>query len=430
MTETVDANASDKRYRRNFLALITDWIMYGTGMNFVSFTTVIPAFVISLIDSKIALGLVSTVSVVCWNFFQLVSAKRLEAMRYKKPFLLKVTPGERIPWLIIAIATFFLATRDPLLVLLLFYVSYATINISSGLCTTAWLDILAKAIPEKRRGFYFTTANLIASIVGLASGVAVAFYMSTFDYPANYLACFLTAFLFILISWIAIALVDEPPSNVREDSSSFSEYLRKLPKILNENRDYRLFIISGLIGSFGGIASSFYTAYAIDRFKAGSFEIGLFTSVFVGAQILSNVLWGFIQAKYGHKTVLVMGGAVGAFAVIVAMLASSLNHFLMVFVLTGASFSSFMISNFPLLMEMAPEKDRPTYMGLSSAIKSPFIAIAPIMGGFIIDEYGYLPAFILSLVFATISTIILAMVRQKPRAGVEVSIREKLIKRF
>ncbi|MGQ9596539.1 MAG: hypothetical protein ACUVUS_03980 [Thermoproteota archaeon] len=88
---------TDKRYRRNFLVLLIDWMSYGTAMNFVSLTTVLPAFVMSLTDSKIALGLLSTISVIGWNFFQLISAGRIERKKFKKPFLLRITPGERIP---------------------------------------------------------------------------------------------------------------------------------------------------------------------------------------------------------------------------------------------------------------------------------------------------------------------------------------------
>lgn len=428
MVEAVDANVSNKRYRRNLLVLIIDWTTYGTAMNFVSLTTVLPAFIISLTDSKIAVGLVSTISVIGWNFFQLISAGRIERRKYKKPFILRITPGERIPWLIIGLSTFFLATRHPLLVLTIFYISYAIISTSSGLSTTAWLDILAKAIPERKRGFFFATANLIASILGFASGFIVAFYMDFFKYPVNYFMCFLTAFVFILVSWIDITFIDEPPSNLSEEPNGFKEYLGKLPKIIKNDRNYIFYTLSGIIGSFGGVASSFYTAYAIDRFKAGGFEVGLFTSVSIGAQILTNILWGFVQEKYGHKTVLIMGGIAGISATITAMLANSLNYFLLVFALTGASFSSFMVSNFPLLMEMAPEDERPTYIGLSSALKSPFLAMAPLIGGLMIEEYGYFSTFIVSMIFATISTIVLTKV--KPRVHAEIPMREKLIRRF
>jgi MFS family permease len=428
MGEAIDTHASNKRYRRNFLVFIIDWTMYSTAMNFVSLTTVLPAFVISLTDSKIAVGLVSTISVMGWNFFQLVSAGRIEGRRYKKPFILKITPAERIPWLIISISALLFSTENPLLALLIFYVSYIMISVSSGLCTTAWLDIIAKSVPEEKRGLLFSTANLIGSILGLASGMVVAFYMNHFYYPLNFFMCFLTAFIFVSISWIDIRFIDEPPSNVNGGSSSFKEYLGKMPEVIKKDRNYMFYTLSGIIGSFGSIASSFYTAYAMNRFKAGDLEVGLFTLVFIGAQILSNILWKLVQDKRGHKTVLVIGGVIGISATIIAIFANSLSYFLLVFALTGASFSSFMVSNFPLLMEMAPEDERPTYIGLSSALKSPFLAIAPLIGGLMIEKYGYFPTFIVSAVFATISTIILMKV--SPRAPVEILMREKFIRRF
>ncbi len=430
MAQALDDKASGKRYRRNLLVLLIDWMTYGSAMNFVSIATVLPAFIMSLTDSKIAVGLVTTISVLGWNFFQLVSAGRIEMRKYKKPFLLRITPGERIPWLIIAFSTILLAEKDPLLALLVFYASYITINVSSGLCTTAWLDIVAKTIPEEKRGFFFATANLVSSVLGLASGVAVAFYMNFFKYPVNYFMCFLTAFILVSISWVDITFIDEPPSNVTGKPRSVREYVGKIPRIIKNDVNYMFYTVSGIVGSFGGIASSFYTAYAIDRFKAGGFEIGLFTSVTVGTQILANILWGFIQERHGHKTVLVAGGVAGILATIIALLATSPSHFLLVFALSGASFSSFMVSSFPMLMEMAPEEDRPTYIGLNSALRAPSQAVAPIIGGLVIEKYGYPPAFLASALFSTASTVVLARVRQKPRGPAGHSILGRLLKRF
>jgi len=424
-----EIDALQKRYRRNLLVFIIDWVAYGTAMNFVSLTTVLPAFVSSLTDSRIAIGLLSTISVLGWNFFQIVSAGRIEGKKYKKPFILKITPGERIPWLIIGISTLLFATSKPLLALSMFYILYATISISSGLCTTAWLDIIAKSIPEDKRGFFFSTANVIGAILGFASGFVVAFYMDFFSYPFNYFMCFLTAFIFISISWIDINFLDEPPSNVSGSSKGFREYIMKLPKIIKNDRNYLLYTISGIVGAFGGIASSFYTTYAIDQFNAGDFEVGLFTIVFVGAQIIASVLWGVIQEKYGYKRVLVAGGITGAMGVILSMTAGSVSHLLIVFALAGTSLSSFMVSNFPMLMQMAPENERPTYIGLSSALKAPFLATAPLIGGFIVERYGYFPMFMVSLIFAIASIITLAGVKTPP-VSTKTPLRERLIKRF
>jgi len=254
--------------------------------------------------------------------------------------------------------------------------------------------------------------------------------MNFFKYPVNYFMCFLTTFILVSISWVDITFIDEPPSNVAGKLRSVREYVGKIPRIIKNDVNYMFYTVSGIVGSFGGIASSFYTAYAIDRFKAGGFEIGLFTSVTVGTQILANILWGFIQERHGHKTVLMAGGVAGILATIIALLATSPSHFLLVFALSGASFSSFMVSSFPMLMEMAPEEDRPTYIGLNSALRAPSQAVAPIIGGLVIEKYGYPPAFLASALFSTASTVVLARVRQKPRGPAGPSILGRLLKRF
>ena len=82
------------------------------------------------------------------------------------------------------------------------------------------------------------------------------------------------------------------------------------------------------------------------------------------------------------------------------------------------------------LMEMAPEEDRPTYIGLNSALRAIPQAVAPIIGGLIVEDHGYDLAFLASALFSAVSVVILARVRQKPRSYVKASIRRNLLKRF
>ena len=64
-------------YRRNFLALLGDYVGFSVAMTFVGSTTVLPALAGYLTDSEIAVGLVSTVSTGAWMLPQLFFANML-----------------------------------------------------------------------------------------------------------------------------------------------------------------------------------------------------------------------------------------------------------------------------------------------------------------------------------------------------------------
>ena len=67
------------------------------------------------------------------------------------------------------------------------------------------------------------------------------------------------------------------------------------------------------------------------------------------------------------------------------------------FVITSSVTDGMTIANMTYIMDIAPEKKRPTYIGLLNTIISPFTLI-PILGGYIINISSYYVIFIISIV--------------------------------
>jgi len=68
-----------------------------------------------------------------------------------------------------------------------------------------------------------------------------------------------------------------------------------------------------------------------------------------------------------------------------------------------------------LIMELGEDSLRPTYLGMGRTLTGSFLLIAPVVAGFLVEEYSYLVMFIVSAVFIAIAAILMARVEDAPR---------------
>jgi len=397
-------------FRWNFLVASLDFGIFMAAMSFVSTLTVLPAFVSHFTSSNLLIGLIPSIATLGWFLPQLVSANYVERMEVKKRFIVTFTAGERFPWLFMALTTLLL-WENPLLALVFFFALYGVSNSTAGFLGPAWMDMLAKVIPQGRRGMFFGFGNFLGSLLGVVCALLVGYIMKIHVFPSNFALCFFSAFLLTLVSWVFLGLVKEPRSPVVKKSSTFLEYLSGLPRVLGADRDFSFYLLSSVILSFGGMATSFYTVYAIKSLNLTGEDIGLFTALTLASQTVAYLLWGYVGDKRGHKLVMEASALSGVIGALLAFYASSINHFYAVFLVTGVSMSAGMISGMNIALEFSPPEKRPTYVGLASTIRAPFVSLSPIMGGILADSFHYTFVFLLTSVMLTAGLTLLLFVK-------------------
>ena len=77
--------------------------------------------------------------------------------------------------------------------------------------------------------------------------------------------------------------------------------------------------------------------------------------------------------------------------------------------------SSFMISGLPIILEFAPPDRRPTYIGINNMLISPALALSPLIGGIVAENFGYQYVFRISLIANIIGLTILYLGVIDPR---------------
>ncbi|RLC89746.1 MAG: MFS transporter [Chloroflexi bacterium] len=379
----------ERNYRHNATVNVLDGTFFWLGASFIASRTILPLYVSHFTDSKLALGLLSMIAATGWLLPQLFTANWVQRLPRKK--VLPVHLGlftERLPVLLMVPAAW-LATRSPTLALVAFFVLFAWHVVGAGVVAVAWQDMIAKVIPLDRRGRFFGITNFGGTATGVLGAVAAAWLLDRYDFPQGYVLCFAAAAVFILISWVFLALTREPVQVSQEPAVSQREYWRRLPTILRADLNFRRYLLSQVVVTTGGMAVGFLAVYAVQRWRLPDSQAGSFTASMLIGQALSNLLFGVLADRKGHKLVLEWSTLLGALAVGLAGLAPAPAWFHAVFALTGASAAGFMLSGIMIVFEFSIPDVRPTYIGLNNTVSGVVAAVAPLLGGWLAGVAGY-----------------------------------------
>ena len=323
MTAARDEDFVEENLSWNIWTLGADYGLFMIGLAFVSSATILPAFAASLGASTVLIGAIPAVMTVGWFLPPLFAAAHTERLPRKLPFILKWTGWERVSFPVLALIAFFGADRAPALSMWLVLLMLLVMTAVGGLLMPAWTDLVARALPMRIRGRFFGLASLAGTAAGLGSAVLTSWALANLASATAYGACFLAATLFVGLSWVALALVREPPATRAPATVDFWTHLGRVPALLREDRNFSWYLVSRVLTFGGVIGSGFFTVYALRVLEAPAVEVGVFTALLLAGQMVGQVLLGWIADRTGHRLILVIATATAAAMNLVAIAAGS-----------------------------------------------------------------------------------------------------------
>lgn len=405
----------ERNYRHNAVVNVLDGTFFWFGASFMASRTILPLYVSHFTDSKLALGLFSMIVSTGWLLPQLFTANWIQRMPRKKVGVVNVGLfTERLPVALMVPAAW-LAVRFPTLALIAFFALFAWHVLGAGVVAVSWQDMLAKIIPLDRRGKFFGITNFGGTATGVLGAAAATWSLNRYDFPYNYMFCFAAAAVFIFVSWVFLAFTREPAQVSHEPVVSQREYLRRLPAILRSDANFRRYLLSQVVTSVAGMAVGFLAVYAVRRWQLSDSRAGGFTTSMLVGQALSNLLFGALADRKGHKLVLELSTLLGALAVGLAGVAPAPVWFYVVFALIGASTAGFMLSGIMITFEFSAPDVRPTYIGLNNTVVGVAAGIAPLIGGWLAGAIGYHTLFAVAFVIGMVGLALLHWSVREPR---------------
>src|SRR5262249_34684087 len=170
----------------NFMTLGGDIAVFYLGLSISSAFTVLPLFVHHLTPNNVAVALIPAIRALGIYGPQLLVASNVERRRHVMPFILVLTTLERVPYLFLAVATRWLAQGHPAVLLVCFLLFIFLAVASGGLTFPAWLDLVARAIPNEWFGRFLGFWSGLGGLLGIGGAAGAAWLIAHVMWPLNF----------------------------------------------------------------------------------------------------------------------------------------------------------------------------------------------------------------------------------------------------
>ncbi len=406
--------------RRTYPRGIVNGIFAFTGSRVADPNTIVPLLIHRLSGAAWVVGLVLGLKGVIEALAQVAVARSLDSRDRKKPAYVLGSLTQSLTYIAVAVVLWFAESIPNAVVMAVFIVALLGYRAGLAISGLALNDILTKSIPTTRRGSVHMWRKLGALVVvffGVTPFVAWAIGADApFEFPRNFGVLFAASVAATGCGWLLFAQVREPASRATERTVTWRQHLRRGLTLFRDDCCYRRVIrIRLLVGIAAGIRP-FLVVFATAVWNLPDEVAATFIATQICAEFLGAVVAGHISDRIGNRRailfmiwsmILCSAAAVLAAAatwdVPLELFGREVNLQVIIlgaaFVGSGLFLASLQIGYNNYLMDIAPEAQRPSYIGFSTAFTVP-LAIAPMLFGWGADLFGYQPAFVSALVLA------------------------------
>lgn len=390
------AELREKYFKRNFVFFVLDNVFFCFVISILSQVTILPYFVESLTDSKVAVALIPALAIIGYNITPFLGTLHCVRSHHKRRLMMWLSVIQRITIALIALSAGIVKVSSPTVSLVLFLVAYLLYNMSNGYMAPIWNQVFASAI-NRKRGLYVGLNSSLGSILGFLFGFVVADILANIAYPNNFIYMFGVATIAGIISTTCLGQVKvvEDPSEVNSEFT-LKKLFSKIPDILKTDVKYKRFLSARIFIALGEISFSFFVGKMILDFAAGDSTVGTANIIIMIFQAIFSIIWGVLGDKKGFNIVFIGIGIVGLTASILALTAPTVVVYLACFAMVGMIMRSIQDANTNCILHYSPPDSVSLYSSLTALILLPFNGILVIIIGAFADILGYPIIFITS----------------------------------
>jgi MFS family permease len=400
--------------RYNVTMNLLDGTLFGLALGFASFSTIIPLFVSQLTESAILIGLAPAFHSIGWQLPQLFNAGQIARAREYKPMVLRNTIHERAPFLVLGITAFLIPWIGIQTALLVTFLALAWQGIGGGFTANPWTSLVSKIIPPESRGTFFGVQGALVNLAMSGAAIGAGYLLDTVAFPNNFAISFFIGSLLLVGSFVAIAQTREPRDEEKVVSEEQVHFWEDAKAILKRDPNFNWFLVTRFLFQFMMMGAGFYILLGVRRFDMDAVTAGYLTATLTLTQTVANAGMGWLGDKIGHRVMLLTGAVASAAGSILAWFAPSIMWMYPAFILAGIGNVAMWTIGITFTVGFGSDSERPTYIGLSNTLITPATILAPIIGGWMIDSFGFEPTFAVSAFFGLLSAIILFFIVKDP----------------
>ena len=408
--------AVQRYFWQNYLAHSIEGGLYMGGLSFLAAETVMPAMVKDLGGPSWLISLMPMMMMFGIGWPSLLTAHWVERLPRVKPFILATGFLQRLPYLIAALSLFLFIDRHPVIVLMLVALAPLLSGLLTGLNFAAWMDLIARIIPEERRASAWAIRWIITAVIGIFAGSIIKSVLARSPGPPGYSILHLIAFGFCMLSYILQAMFHEIPSPYQADlGRGLAENLRSLPGLLRADRRFLNFISMRMLTMGIYIMTPFLAIHALTILGKDEDYLGFFVIAKMVGSILGNLIAGYLGDHLGSRIPLVLARVILVAVSMVAAVNRFEWGFLAIFFFFGFAFYMNQVGTNTLSLEICPTDRIPTYISLLTTLTSPSMLGAAVISTVVRELTGqFMPAAFISAITVMLSLLFLSRI-EEPR---------------
>lgn len=396
---------------------VLNGVLFRVGMAFTFPSTVLATFVMRLTGSEFAAGILGTIAGAGWFLPQLFVVSYLEAQRYKMIVYKYSLVGRCFSWTCMMLSIWAFASSTPQLAVVAFLLFFGSFAFMGGIGGIAFLDIIARTIPPRRRGAFWGARTIFGGILSVAAGWGVRKILAAehvFPFPYNYLLLMALSLVSFTIAFALFTAVNEPPDTFVRPRIRFTDEIRAMMELLATKRIFRTLVLSRVAMDTASIAGPFYATFAIRELSSPDAIMGTFIMLQMVGNLITTPVWSYVSDVRGSfnalRLCLLIAPAVPAIAFSVSLIkvlgglsAWMISTWFVLYAILGAMMSGPMIAFTNYLMEIAEDEHRSLYMATFNTLDG-FVMFFPMLGGIIVHTVGYPMVFGIALLGTLLAT--------------------------
>lgn len=401
--------------KRNYVGNFVHGMLGMTGFRLVNAPTFLPAYLHLVSGSNFIVGLGLSLQQVGSVISPLIASSRVEHLPKVMPAAVLFGSLVRLAILGMALVGWFLKGEALVVALLAFIFLF---GVFIGAQRVAFSLIISKVIPISHRGRLQAWRNAAGGLVAaVLAYVAGKYIIGSNAFGNGYSTTFVLAFVLTSAGlWVLQLLLREPtPPSVRAQTSFYAR-LKDAPRLITEDRAFGLFLLVQMTATSARVAAPFYILYVGQQMQMSGALLGLLTLIFLGADTVSNIAWGYLGDRAGFRWVLLGSIGMWALGTLVLMAVHSPLPIFVAFAALGASQAGYLMAVSTIILEFGARQDLPMRIALSTTAEGVTATIAPLLGGPLADALGYGAVFQISVVLLLFAFAVLWTMRD-PRNG-------------
>ena len=400
--------------KRNYIGNYLHGMLGMTGFRLINAPTFMPVYIHMISGSNTIVGLAQALQQVGGIISPIFGANAIEHRKKVMPAALWMGGLGRVQIVGMAAAGWFLQGQSlvyaMLALLFLFGVFMGAQRVVFGM-------LMAKVIPLSRRGrlqaWRNATGGLIAAVLAWAAG---RYIIEPDLFGHGYSVTFLLAAVLTTLGlWALQVLLREPEPPNLPAKARFRDRVRDFPALIRSDPGYAPFLLVQMLATASRMAVPFYAIYATSSIGLTGAMLGLLAMAYLGADTLSNLLWGYMGDRTGFRHVLLISLAMWILATVILLALQTPVAIFIAFFGLGAAQSGYMMAAQTMILEFGNREEMPMRIAISSSAEGVTASISPIVGGLVADALGYPAVFGISIGFLVLGLVCLVFMVKEPR---------------